>query len=153
MRYFLIILVFLIILLSIYVITIYNNLKRDKNDVDKLWNDLRLAIQDQFALINNNINVFDQDLKNGLVSLINDYKFMAYTEDVMEAYLNLEKMLNSVDNNIKNLFDDMNNKIKELKENYNNVLLRYNNEVSMIPNIFVSKAFGFKSGIWFRSNE
>ncbi len=154
MRYFLIILVFLIILLSIYVITVYNKLKSDKNEVDKLWNRLRLSIQEQFAFINSNINLFSDNVKNPLVDLINSYNLMAYTEDVMEAYLQLEKIISSLeDNQLKQVFMDKNKAISEVKVLYNNVLLRYNNTVSMIPNSLISKAFGFNPGIWFRSNN
>lgn len=154
MRYFLIILVFLIILLSIYVITVYNKLKSDKNEVDKLWNRLRLSIQEQFVFINSNINLFSDNVKNPLVDLINSYNLMAYTEDVMEAYLQLEKIISSLeDNQLKQVFMDKNKAISEVKVLYNNVLLRYNNTVSMIPNSLISKAFGFNPGIWFRSNN
>ena len=42
--------------LSIYVITIYNKLKTYKNEVDKLWNSLRLNIESQFKFIKANID-------------------------------------------------------------------------------------------------
>lgn len=150
MRYFLIILVFLIILLSVFTISIYNKLKVDKNEVDKLWNRLRLAIEDQFKLVNININLVED--KESLTTLINSYNVMAYTEDVMEAYLSLEKIIYTLnDSNFKATFMERDKAINDVKVLYNNVLLRYNNTVSMIPGSYVAKIFGFHSGIWFRS--
>lgn len=153
MKYFLIILVFLIILLSIYTISVYNKLKVDKNEVDKLWNRLRIAIEEQFKLVSSNIKLINnkQDILN---DLINNYNVMAYTEDIMEAYLNLEKIIDSLeDSKLKAIFREKDQAINDVKVLYNNVLLRYNNMVSMIPVSYVAKVFGFHSGIWFRNNN
>lgn len=153
MKYFLIILVFLIILLSIYTISIYNKLKVDKNEVDKLWNRLRLAIEEQFKLVSANIKLVNSN-QDTLVDLINSYNVMAYTEDVMEAYLSLEKIIGNLEeSNLKTSFMAKNQELNEVKTLYNNVLLRYNNMVSMIPGSYVAKIFGFHSGIWFRNNN
>lgn len=150
MKYFLIILVFLIILLSIYTISVYNKLKVDKNEVDKIWNRMRLAIEEQFKLVEANINLVED--KDPLVNLINSYNLMAYIEDVMEAYLSLEKMIYVLgDNNFKHTFMERDKAINDAKVLYNDVLLRYNNTVSMIPGSYVAKIFGFHSGIWFRN--
>lgn len=153
MRYFLIILVFLIILLSIYTISTYNRLKVDKNEVDKLWNYLRIAIEEQFNLISSNINLVNTD-RDILVGLIDNYNKMAYTEDVMEAYLHLEKIIYSLDeSNLKVSLMEKDQAINDGKVSYNNVLLRYNNAVSKLPGFYVAKIFGFHSGIWFRNND
>lgn len=152
MKYFLIILVFLIILLSIFTISIYNKLRVDKNEVDQLWNRLRIAIEDQFKLVNANINLVENN--DNLVDLINNYNLLVKPEDVMEAYLNLEKIIYALsESNFKTTFIEKDKAINDNKVLYNNVLLRYNNTVSMIPGSYVAKIFGFHSGIWFRNND
>lgn len=154
MKYLLIILVFLIILLSIFTISVFNKLKVDKNEVDKLWDQLRKAIEEQFKYVNTNINLVANKDKDNLVNLINSYNLMAYIEDVMEAYLSLEKIIYQQDeSDFKVYFMEKDKAINDVKILYNNVLLRYNNTVSMIPKSLVAKAFGFHSGIWFRSND
>ena len=71
---------------------------------------------------------------------------LAYTEEVMNSYIDLEIILDkSDDSEIKSRFITKNAEINNLKTDYNNVLLRYNNVINMIPNkIILMKVFGLE---------
>lgn len=138
--------------LSIYVITIYNKLKTYKNEVDKLWNSLRLNIESQFKFIKANIDNLNNVDIFYLKDLIDKYMILAYTEEVMNSYIDLEIILDkSDDSEIKSRFITKNAEINNLKTDYNNVLLRYNNVINMIPNKIIANIFHFNEGVWFRS--
>ncbi len=153
MLYILLFIIFCVLVgLSLYVLVIYNKLKTYKNEVDKLWNTLRLEIESQFKFIKANIDLLGNADKFYLKDLIDKYMILAYTEEVMNAYIDLEITIDkSSDTEIKKRFLVKNSEIDKLKEQYNNVLLRYNNVINMVPNKIIANIFNFHEGTWFRS--
>lgn len=153
--YIVLIIIFIaLVSLSIYVITVYNKLKTYKNEVDKLWNTLRLSIESQFKYIQANFNSIENVDKFYLKDLIDKYMILAYTEEVMNSYIELEIIMDKVNNlEIKNKFLLKNQEIESIKEKYNNVLLRYNNCINMVPNRIVANIFHFTDGVYFRSKK
>lgn len=153
MIYILLAIIFILLLsVSLYVIIIYNKLKTYKNEVDKLWNTLRLSIESQFKLIKANLDSLTNVDKFYLKDLIDKYMILAYTVEVMNSYIDLEIMIDRVDPSIiKSKFLEKDAEIESVKEEYNNILLKYNNIINMIPNRIVANIFHFTEGTWFRS--
>lgn len=153
MLYILLFIIFcILVLISLYVIVIYNKLKTYKNEVDKLWNTLRLEIESQFKFIKANIDLLGNVDKFYLKDLIDRYMILAYTEEVMNSYIDLEIIIDkSSDSKVKKIFLSKNKEIDKVKEQYNNVLLRYNNVINMVPNKIIADIFHFNEGTWFRS--
>lgn len=153
MLYILLFIIFcILVLISLYVIVIYNKLKTYKNEVDKLWNTLRLEIESQFKFIKANIDLLGNVDKFYLKDLIDKYMILAYTEEVMNSYIDLEIIIDkSGDSKVKEMFLSKNKDIDKVKIQYNNVLLRYNNVINMVPNKIIANIFHFNEGTWFRS--
>lgn len=151
--YLLLLIIFLVLIsLSIYVIIIYNKMRTYKNEVDKLWNTLRLNIESQFKFIKANIDSLNNVDKFYLKDLIDKYMILAFTAEVMNSYIDLELTIDKCDDsNIKTMFLNKDAEIEKIKVDYNNVLLRYNNVINMIPNKIVANIFHFSEGTWFRS--
>lgn len=151
--YVLMFIIFILLLaLSIYVIVIYNKMKTYKNEVDKLWNTLRLNIESQFKFIKANFDSITNVDKFYLKDLIDKYMILAYTAEVMNSYIDLELTIDkSGDSEVKRRFISQDNEIEKIKVDYNNVLLKYNNVINMIPNRIVANIFHFSEGTWFRS--
>lgn len=151
--YILLFIIFILLIgLSLYVIVIYNKMKTYKNEVDKLWNTLRLAIESQFKFIKANFDSINNVDKVYLKNLIDKYMILAFTAEIMNSYIDLELTIDKIDNvDIKNHFLEKDKEIEKIKVEYNNVLLRYNNIINMIPNKIVANIFHFTEGTWFRS--
>lgn len=151
--YILLFIIFILLIgLSLYVIVIYNKMKTYKNEVDKLWNTLRLAIESQFKFIKANFDSINNVDKVYLKNLIDKYMILAFTAEIMNSYIDLELTIDKVDDaNIKSYFIEKDKEIEKIKAEYNNVLLRYNNIINMIPNKIVANIFHFTEGTWFRS--
>lgn len=151
--YILLFIIFILLIgLSLYVIVIYNKMKTYKNEVDKLWNTLRLAIESQFKFIKANFDSINNVDKVYLKNLIDKYMILAFTAEIMNSYIDLELTIDKVDDaNIKSYFLEKDKEIEKIKAEYNNVLLRYNNIINMIPNKIVANIFHFTEGTWFRS--
>lgn len=151
--YILLFIIFILLIgLSLYVIVIYNKMKTYKNEVDKLWNTLRLAIESQFKFIKANFDSINNVDKVYLKNLIDKYMILAFTAEIMNSYIDLEVTIDKVDDaNIKSYFLEKDKEIEKIKAEYNNVLLRYNNIINMIPNKIVANIFHFTEGTWFRS--
>ncbi|MCH5167132.1 MAG: hypothetical protein J1F35_04480 [Erysipelotrichales bacterium] len=147
--------IFLILLgISIYVILVFNKLKTYKNEVDRLWNLLRIKIENQFKYINSNFESIMLDNKEYLKEIIDKYMLLAYIEDIMTTYVELEKIIDNVEENpVKTNFLKENEEIDKLKVDYNNVLLKYNNTINIMTNKFIADAFKFKQGIYFISKK
>lgn len=151
--YILLFIIFILLLgISLYVIIIYNKMKTYKNEVDKLWNTLRLNIESQFKFIKANIDAINNVDKFYLKDLIDKYMILAFTAEVMNSYIDLELTMDKADAPaIKNTFLARDAEIEKIKVDYNNVLLKYNNVINMIPNRIVANIFHFSEGTWFRS--
>lgn len=151
--YILLFIIFILLLgISLYVIIIYNKMKTYKNEVDKLWNTLRLNIESQFKFIKANIDAINNVDKFYLKDLIDKYMILAFTAEVMNSYIDLELTMDKADApEIKNTFLVRDAEIEKIKVDYNNVLLKYNNVINMIPNRIVANIFHFSEGTWFRS--
>ncbi len=151
--YILLFIIFILLIgLSLYVIVIYNKMKTYKNEVDKLWNTLRLAIESQFKFIKANFDSINNVDKVYLKNLIDKYMILAFTAEIMNSYIDLELTIDKIDDaNIKSHFLEKDKEIEKIKVEYNNVLLRYNNIINMIPNKIVANIFHFTEGTWFRS--
>ncbi len=151
--YILLFIIFVLLIgLSLYVIIIYNKMKTYKNEVDKLWNTLRLSIESQFKFIKANIDSINNVDKFYLKDLIDKYMILAFTAEVMNSYIDLELTMDASDaSEIKNTFLARDAEIEKIKVDYNNVLLKYNNVINMIPNRIVANIFHFNEGTWFRS--
>lgn len=150
----LIIIFILLVALSFYVVTVYNKLKSYKNEVDKLWDILRIKIENQFEFIDTKYSLIQYANKDILRNLIDKYKLLAYTEDVMKSYIELERIVDELPNNeIKVRFLEVDNEINGIKAEYNNVLLNYNNTVTIMTNKIIAEAFKFKPGTYFISKE
>lgn len=151
--YILLFIIFILLLgISLYVIIIYNKMKTYKNEVDKLWNTLRLNIESQFKFIKANLDAINNVDKFYLKDLIDKYMILAFTAEVMNSYIDLELTMDKADApEIKNTFLARDAEIEKIKVDYNNVLLKYNNVINMIPNRIVANIFHFSEGTWFRS--
>lgn len=151
--YILLFIIFVLLIgLSLYVIIIYNKMKTYKNEVDKLWNTLRLSIESQFKFIKANLDSITNVDKFYLKDLIDKYMILAFTAEVMNSYIDLELTIDASDaSEIKNTFLARDAEIEKIKVDYNNVLLKYNNVINMIPNRIVANIFHFSEGTWFRS--
>lgn len=104
--YILLFIIFILLLgISLYVIIIYNKMKTYKNEVDKLWNTLRLNIESQFKFIKANLDAINNVDKFYLKDLIDKYMILAFTAEVMNSYIDLELTMDKADApEIKNTF-------------------------------------------------
>ncbi len=136
MKYFLLLLVFFIIFIILFCVSVYNMLLEKEENVNKLWFQLKDLIDEQFMLLNDNKKV-----KN----IIRKYQLTNSVDGIMECFLELEK---SCDNNLLVNKD----KIGEVKDLYNHAVLQYNSIVSGIPTSFIAYICKFKPKVWFRDN-
>ena len=148
-------LIFVILIgIGVYIILVFNKLKTYKNEVDRLWNLLRIKIENQFKYINSNFESIIFDNKEYLKEIIDKYMLLAYTEDIMTTYVELEKVIDNIgESQIKVNFLKENEEIDKLKIEYNNVLLKYNNTINIMTNKFIADAFKFKQGTYFISKK
>lgn len=150
----LIVLLIIIGVISSFTINYYNKMKIYKNDINRVWNSLRVAVDRQFNLVEVNLNslgeYFDVTM---LTELINGHKLMALPSDITVSYVKLERIILSKENPLYNAFFQGNNSLLEAKKLYNDYVLGYNNIVNSFPGYIVAKIFGFIPETYFINKD
>ena len=175
--------VFLVCVLLAYAGLNFDKILVEKKNLNKLWDVTNINIKRRFDLLDdiiklfNNINASDTLNKKINIDYVirakNNYSWARTPEEIMRANKELTSALknlfdfinNSSDpdiDNIKvnNIFIDFKQKLFRIEkivlnhaQTYNASVKKYNYYVSMIPNKYYSKLFGYRKTRFFKTDE
>lgn len=150
---FLIIMIIGIILifgLTAYTILVYKKLKTYGLLVNKLWLELKIIVDKNFRYIDSVYDSIKVETTKELRDLIDKYYCLTSIEEIMMAYIELERFVDAFkDKKVKSVFLKENKKLMKIKTLYNNTVLKYNNVINLMTNKFIARAFGFHEGMYF----
>ena len=154
----------IIVILVLWVISLYNGMIRMRNNVDKEWHNIDVQLERRYALIPNLVETVKGYAKHEQETLT---KITAYRSQAMEAKTVAEKaeangLLTSAlsglrvqleaypdlkaNTNFLNLQEELattENKISFTRQLYNQVVTSYNNKTQIFPNSIIAGMFKF----------
>ena len=170
----LIILGVVILLLIIYVISIYNSLVSLKNKVKDGWAQIDVYLKRRFDLIPNLVETvkgyakhekttFEDVVKarNSFQNADTPEKEMKVANELSNAVTKLFALaesypeLKSNENflNLQNELKETEDKISYARQFYNDIVMNYNNKIEMFPSNVVANIFNIKSETFFEASE
>ena len=168
----LLILLGVIVVLGLYVVTIYNGLVRGRNEVKSAWSSIDVTLKRRYDLIPNLVETVKgyagherQTLeavvkaRQQAISFTGSVEDRAKVENVLtqtlrslfalaEAYPDLKANQNFLA--LQEELATTENKIGFARQYYNDVAMRYKNKVETFPSNLVANLFGFRSEPFFQ---
>lgn len=167
---FIIIGIIIIFIPLIYIIFIYNYLKKLLNRVHEKWSQIDVALKERNDLIPNIVNVvkgyskYENKILVDVINARNDSLNYKNKEDEIIKNEKLNGLVNDMivlfedypdlksnDNfmGLQNTLIDLENKISNLRKDYNKSVLSYKNVLDMFPSNMYGKIFKFKEEPFF----
>ena len=169
-----IVIIVFIILLLVFIITVFNALIKLRNSVKDHWSQIDIQLKRRFDLIPNIVETVKAYAKHEEESLkevvearnlyeksttheeaINaDLKLNEYVPKLIalaEAYPELKANENFV--HLQKELSETEDKIAYARQFYSDSVLKYNNKLQTFPNNIIAKLFGFKAEEFFKANE
>lgn len=160
-----IIIAVLVVLLIIFVVSIYNSLIALRNQVKNSWAQIDVELQRRFDLIPNLVETVKGYAKHedAVLTKVTDLRSSWATAETVSEKAHLENELSSAlktimavaenypdlkaNTNFLSLQDELTNtenKLSASRETYNNVTTTYNTKLEVFPNNIVASMFHFK---------
>ncbi|MBQ9834663.1 MAG: LemA family protein [Bacilli bacterium] len=170
----LIILIVAVILIVMYVISVYNSLVSLRNKVKDQWAQIDVYLKRRFDLIPNLVETVKGYAKHekqtfeDVVKARNSFQTAATPEQEMQAANELTSAVTKLfalaesypelkanDNflNLQNELKETEDKISYARQFYNDVVMNYNNKIEMFPSNIIASMFKFKEEAFFEASE
>ncbi|MBQ7140380.1 MAG: LemA family protein [Bacilli bacterium] len=164
----------IILLLVIYVISIYNKLVQGRNKVKDQWAQIDVQLKKRVDLIPNLVETVkgyakhEKETLDAVISARNAFNSANTVEEEINANNQITGALNKLfalseaypdlkaNTNFMSLqadLKDVEEKIAFARQFYNDVVLTYNNMIEMFPSNIIANMFGFKASEFFKIDE
>lgn len=170
----LIVVIVVVVLLGIYIISVYNSLVTLRNRVKDQWSQIDIQLKRRFDLIPNLVNTVkgyakhETETLENVIKARNTYTTAATPNEKMEAnniltqtlsklfalseaYPDLKANTNFLE--LQKELQDTENKIAVARQFYNDTVLSLNNKIEMFPSNIVAGLFHFKQEEFFKALE
>lgn len=165
-----IILLVVLIVLVMYIISIYNNLVRNRNKVKDGWAQIDVQLKRRADLIPNLVETVkgyakhESETLEAVIQARNSFNTAASVEEEIEANNQITGALNKLfalteaypDLKANENFLSLQNDLKEVEEKisyarqfYNDIVLTYNNLIEMFPSNIIASLFKFTQSKFF----
>lgn len=169
-----IIIIGIIILLLVYVISVYNNLISLKNKVKDSWSQIDVLLKRRSDLIPNIVETVkgyaahEKETLESIINARNSFNAASTKEDEIKANNEISSALTKLfalseaypelkaNENFMGLQKDLKeteDKISFSRQFYNDSVLKYKNKLEMFPSNIIAALFGFKSEEFFEVSE
>ncbi len=169
-----IILIIVLVLIVLYVISIYNSLVSLRNKVDDQKSQIDVELKRRFDLIPNLVETVkgytkhEKETLEDVVKARNSYVSANSTEEGLKADGELNKAISKLfalseaypDLKANENFMNLQNELSEIEEKivyargfYNDSVLKLNNKIMMFPSNIVANMFGFKKATFFEASS
>ncbi|MBQ4583505.1 MAG: LemA family protein [Bacilli bacterium] len=170
----LIILIVAVVLIAIYVASVYNSLVSLRNKVKDQWAQIDVYLKRRFDLIPNLVETVkgyakhEKDTLEDVVKARNSFESADTPEKEMKAANELtsavtklfalaesypELKANENFLNLQNELKETEDKISYARQFYNDVVMNYNNKIEMFPSNIIASMFKFKQESFFEALE
>ena len=167
-----IIIAVVIVLLLLWIVSVYNNLVRARQKVKNSWSQIDVQLQRRFDLIPNLVETVkgyakhESETLENVVKARNTYLSATTPEAQMEANGELTQAISKLfalaeaypdlkaNTNFVKMQEDLKeteDKISYARQFYNDTVLKYNNKVEVIPTNIIAGLFGFKKEAFFEA--
>lgn len=164
----------IILILVIYVISVYNKLVQGRNKVKDQWAQIDVQLKKRVDLIPNLVETVkgyakhESETLEAVINARNAFNNANSVEEEIEANNQITGALNKLfalseaypdlkaNANFMSLqadLKDVEEKIAYARQFYNDVVLTYNNMIEMFPSNIIANMFGFKPEPFFEANE
>ncbi len=164
----------IVVILILYVISVYNSLVGLRNKVKNQWAQIDVQLKRRFDLIPNLIETIkgytkhEADTLTKVVEARNTYLSAGTPEEQLKANGELSSVMNKLfalsesypelkaDTNFLNMQNDLRDtedKISFARQFYNDIVMKYNVKLQTFPTNFVASMFGFKEETFFAATE
>ena len=164
----------IVILLVIFVISIYNSLVTLRQRVKNAWSQIEVQLQRRFDLIPNLVETVkgyakhESETLEAVIQARNTYVSATTPEAQMKADGDLEKAISKLfaltesypdlkaNTNFQHLQQELTeteSKIASARQFYNDTVLVYNNKIDMVPSNIIASLFKFTKEAFFEANE
>ncbi|MCX4365853.1 MAG: LemA family protein [Bacilli bacterium] len=165
--YVIIIFLFVMTLLTLFVVKVYNSLVLLKNKIDADWQQIMLEIRYRADLTNKYLPlvtniVSNETIENTRMVLDKLSRQMSW-EDIMNSYIELERFIERIkieveDKNIhyaewEKAFVENKMRLDKARDIYNDDILGMNNKVDLFPFSIIAGICGYEKYIYFRSES
>ncbi len=169
-----IIAIIVVVLLLLYVISVYNGLIKLRNKVDDQASQIDVQLKRRFDLIPNLVETVkgytkhEKETLEGVVKARNAYNTAGSLEDQLKADGELTKAMNKLfalaeaypdlkaNENFTKLQDELTaieEKIVYSRQFYNDSVLKLNNKIEMFPSNIIAGMFNFKKRQFFEASS
>lgn len=168
------ILLAVVVLIILYVISAYNKLVVLRNRVRDQWAQIDVQLKRRFDLIPNIVETIkgytkhESETLENVIKARNTFLSASTPEEEMKADGELTKAMTKLfaltesypelkaNTNFLDLQEELKqteDKIASARQFYNDIVLKYNNQIEVIPSNFVAAIFKFKKEAFFEANE
>ena len=169
-----IVIIALVVILILYIITVYNGLVTLRNRVKNSWAQIDVQLKNRADLIPNLVeavkgyashekSTFDEVVKarNAAISAKNIEETVKANNMMAEALSKLmvvveaypELKANSNFLSLQGDLKDTEEKIRYARQFYNDIVLKYNNSIEVFPKNILASMFGFKEESYFKIDD
>lgn len=163
-----------VILLIVFIVSIYNSLVSIKNQVENAWKQIDIQLKRRHDLIPNLVNLckdymqYEQETltrvieaRNTAVSANNHHDAISAEKGLTQALGKLFALMENypdlkAQQNVAQLMEELRtteNKISFARQYYNDSVMAINNKVQQFPSNIIANMFGFKQAEYFEVPE